>query len=66
MQGAWFRSLVGELRSLMLHGIAKKKKDRENNCYLTVILQVLNEIVIADNVYDYLCKTGLLGEAGDR
>ena len=26
LQGAWVRSLVGELRSHLLHGVAEKKK----------------------------------------
>ena len=29
MQGVWVRSLVEELRSCMLHSVAKKKKKRE-------------------------------------
>ena len=31
VQGAWVQSLVGELRSHMLHGVAKKKKKRKEN-----------------------------------
>ena len=30
VQGAWVQSLVGELRSHMLHGVAKKKKIKKH------------------------------------
>lgn len=29
-QGAWVQSLVGKLRSHMLHGVAKKKKTKKH------------------------------------
>ena len=31
VQGAWVQSLVGELRSHMLHGVAKKKKKKRKS-----------------------------------
>ena len=42
MQGAQVQSLIGELRTHMLHGVAKKKKKKqienkeEGNIYLTL------------------------------
>ena len=52
MQGAQVRSLVGELRSRMLHGAAKKKKRRQLQGVIRCEEDDIMEVGLSDKIQD--------------